>query len=170
MSFYHRDSYLREQQRGTQFAPRSACKGPYVSGFERLSRVIFFPDHVHPDGAIKVEGISRDDLTKRGFSIFRVSHTSRSTVEGFVSDFISRVPLRRLDSVLVFKAESVRSAKDNNVIQAFAIVDSAETLNLKGHALVLCAGKHKKSHIKELRKVLVQLINSPESFNEVYPV
>ncbi len=159
MPFYKRKRYILEQQRMSQFAPRIRCKGPHIRKQEKLCRVVFDPDHVR-DNKIYVEGISRADLTHKGFSIFRIKYSSRLQVNNFVQNSISNKKERTLMGGASFTAYSVRDFLDKDGSQAFIIVDDAPTLDLAGHALILVAGDHKPSHIKELRKKLASLLEN----------
>ena len=169
MSSRRKERYLQEQQRLTKFAPRISCKGPHIRDFEELSRVAFYPDHTHDDGSLKVEGISRQDLTNRGFSVFRRTYTTRNIIDNFIALQIERHPDRHLEYVLSFLAGAVRAVNDSEDYQAFVIIDSANTEDLKGHALILCAESHNKSKVKELRHALHNIINNPIKLDHLYP-
>ncbi len=168
MSFYRKGRYLQEQQRLTKYAPRIFCR-PHIRDIEELSRVALYPDHVDENGSLKVEGISRKDLTEKGFSIFRKNYTSRATINNFVAQQIERKPARNLKYVLSFLAGKVRAINDAENHQAFVIIDDAPTESLTGHALILCAEKHTPSKIKELRHTLYNIINNPVELNKAYP-
>mgnify|MGYP000361110901 CR=1 FL=1 len=159
-SFYRRDQRLKEQQRITQFAPRIRCKGPHIRGFEQLSRVAIFPDHTHIDGKLKVEGIAREDLTKRGFSVFRNEYTSIACVEDFIGKQIERKPEREFKHVLMFSVGMARQLQDSENCQAFIVIDDSATKQLSGHVLILCSDNQTKSKVKELRRKLADILNN----------
>lgn len=167
-SFHRRNQYLREQQRESKFAPRIFCKGPHIRNYELLSRTILYPEHANTDGTLKEEGISRKDLTHSGFSVFRPKYTTIKVVLDIVDRQIVKMPIRNLVGASTFLSESVRNIIDKSYYQAFVIIDGAETRELRGHALILCAEKHKKSYVKELRHELLKILNTPRPLKEVF--
>ncbi|MCU7812245.1 MAG: hypothetical protein KZQ77_13565 [Candidatus Thiodiazotropha sp. (ex Notomyrtea botanica)] len=169
MSPYRKESYLNEQQRKSKFAPRIKCKGPHIRDFECLSRSCFFPDHANSDGTLRVEGISRKDLTERGFSIDRIKYTSNETVHDLIKKYLTAGPTRSFKYILSFNAGQIRSILDKDSYQAFVLIDDAPIKKMEGHALVLCAEKQKPSHVKELREKLARTINNPKDVALVYP-
>ena len=168
MSFHRRAQYLREQQRETKFAPRIHCKGPHIRRFELLSRTILFPDHAKTDGSLKEEGISRNDLTRYGFSIFRISYTDINTVKDIVAKQIKKVPARSLVGASTFLTKSARHIIDKDGYQAFVIIDSSETPDLTGHALLLCAEKLSPAYVKELRHELTKIMCVPINLEDIF--
>lgn len=170
MSLHRRGQYLREQQRETKFAPRIFCKGPHIRNFELLSRTILYPDHANPDGTLKEEGISKDDLTKRGFSVFRVKYTLLKVVTDIVDRQVKKNPARSLIGASVFHAETARSIIDKDKFQAFIIIDDSKIQELRGHALILCSEKHKPSVVKELRHELSNIMNDPAPLEDFFAV
>ena len=173
MSTYRKSSYLSEQQRITKFAPRVFCKGPHIRDFELLSRTILYPDHTHSNGELKEEAISRQDITSRGFSVFRVKYTELDVVVDIVDRQIAKMPERNLVGASTFLAGSVRSitdkcTTDKGNYQSFVIIDDADTLELRGHALILCAEKYKPSRVKEFRRNLLNLLHPILPLEEVF--
>ncbi|WP_417215900.1 hypothetical protein [Alcanivorax sp.] len=169
LSFYKRDSYLREQQRETQFAPRISCKGPHIRGPEDLCRIVYSPEDVKPDNSFRPEAISCQDLMQRGFSIQRVSYTTRAKIDALIHNYTSRKPGRAAEYLLLFKAETVRKIIDQEGHQAFIIVDSAKKSDDEGHALIYCADRLPKSKVKELRYMLAEKISNAASIEAVFP-
>ncbi len=157
-SFHRRNQRLKEQQRITKFAPRVFCKGPHIRNSEHLSRVAFYPDHTDVNGKLRVEGISRDDLTIRGFSVFRNTYTSIACVEEFIEKQIERKPEREFKYVLMFSTAIARGLKDSERRQAFIAIDDSDTRQLRGHVLILCSEKQTKSKVKELRRKLATIL------------
>lgn len=181
-SLQRTDDYLVEQQRSTQFAPHIRGKGPYLRDEERLCRINFSPDHVHPDGTLKVEGIPSKDLVGRGYSVWRKEFSSRADIDRVVSGYLSNKPDRRVEHVLLFQTGSVRAILFSDSIdsggqlsdefekyQAFIIRDAATKPELRGHAIIVCAGHQTRSKIKELRKSLATVINHPFEMDSVFP-
>lgn len=168
MSPYRKAQYLREQQRRTKFAPRIFCKGPHIRDFELLSRTILYPDHAHSNGELKEEAISRQDLTRRGFSVFRVKYTEFNVVVDIVDSQIAKMPERNLVGASTFLANSVRNITDKSSYQSFVIIDDACTRNLRGHALILCAEKYTPSRVKEFRRNLLKIMRPTLPIEEVF--
>jgi hypothetical protein len=169
MSLFRRGMYLREQQRETKHAPRVFCRGPHIRNFEKLCRIIYSPENVRSDNSFKPESISRKDLTERGFSIQRVKYTDRTRIDQLTTNYTRRKVRRAVEYLLLFLGEDVRRIKDGEGYQAFIIVDDAQTPEDKGHALILCAEKHKPSKVKELRQLLADAINKPKQIDAIFP-
>lgn len=169
MSFYRKEKYLSEQQRITKFAPRVFCKGPHIRGFEELCRLVYFPEHLNPDGTFRPESISREDLTDKGFSVQRIAYTNRTKIDELIDFYTSKNSTRKFHTLFVFTAWNVRKIKDPSNFQAFIIIDDALISSDRGHALILCAERHKPSIIKELRWQLACVINNPQNIDKYFP-
>ncbi|MFE8073277.1 hypothetical protein QQM79_19640 [Marinobacteraceae bacterium S3BR75-40.1] len=168
MSLYRREHYTREQQRETKFAPRVWCKGPHIQNFEVVMRTIFHPDHTDENKNLRVEAISREDLTKRGFSVFRELHTIKQRMEELEQEMIERKPYREAVGTTKLLCKNIRNIKDSDNLRAFVVLDSADEERDRGHALILCAEKQSKSKVKELKKKLASIMSRLYQLQEIY--
>ena len=169
LSFARRANYLKEQQRLTQFSPRIFCKGPHIRNFEEITRIVFYPDHLNPDGSFRVESISREDLTKKGFSVFRKSHTERAAIDNVEALYKIKNPAREAVGALINTAEKLRAISDDTGFSSIYIIDDSPTPILRGHALILCSEPSlKKSRVKELRGKIAETLK-PQDLDITYP-
>ena len=150
--------YLKEHQRTSKYAPKLSKKGLHVCDTEELGRLVFFPDFIDQNDKLKPEGISHQDLVKRGFSLFRLKHTCASVTNNIVHNQTQNNTARQFKGTTVFRAAEVRALRDSYNDQAFVIFDHAPTKELHGHAMIMCANDLKRSEVKELRKKIVDFL------------
>lgn len=113
----------------------SFSPGP-ISNNEILLRLIFSPDHIHEDGTLKTEAISRRDLTERGFSLFRKKYVTVNKLLKVIEEYIENKNERKCEGISQFVCETVLSITDEAFGEIFQILEDANTEDDLAHAII----------------------------------
>ena len=140
-----------------------------VEDHERLLRALFNPDHVK-DGEVLVTAISLTDLSSRGFSVHRTEFVSPPLVQSLIDKFLSRLPdgqQRKFEGVARLETRDVREIKENGK-QLFVAIDTAMQCN-RGHASIYLSDTSlSEGRARELRKLLLPLLQERTSVAEAF--
>ena len=136
---------------------------------EGLLRGLFNPDHVK-EGEVLPTAIPLADLDKRGFSVHRLSHVNQDLLQHSIDKILSRMSgghRRKFEGVARLETYAVRALTIEGA-RAFVVIDTALPCNA-GHASIYAAKPSlKPSHLRELRKLLLPLLQSRMSVAEVF--
>lgn len=140
-----------------------------VQDSEFLLRELFNPQHIS-DGKLLPAAIALDDLRSRGFSVHRVKYVTKEHVKASIDDKLSRPRVGTQwtdEGVAKFQAVAVRRLRIDGE-QVLVVIDTAHESN-RGHASILAAAPGKgKAHARELRSLLLPLLQARVSLEEVF--
>ncbi|HVB57465.1 MAG TPA: hypothetical protein VNE63_13715 [Candidatus Acidoferrales bacterium] len=127
-----------------------------VQSDEIVLRTLLDPDHLEPDGKLKVAAaISLEDIRFRGWSVDRRKFTSLQQVRLFHSGLKKRNTTLRKCYVLPIPVSEIRQRIPPNKVQDFVVIDAA-LWRKPSHATVLLFSPQTPSAARKFRNDLLK--------------
>jgi hypothetical protein len=132
------------------------CLSPgLVRSEEIVLRTVLDPDHLEPDGKLKLAAISLEDIRFRGWSVDRQRFTSVRQVRLFHFEWRKRNPHLRTCYVLSIPVSQIRQRNPQNGVQEFVVIDTA-LWRKPAHATVLLSSLQTEGAARKLRNDLLK--------------
>ena len=145
------------------------CSPGTVQDDERLLRALFNPQHVQ-QGKVLARAIPVKDLRERGFSVHRVSHVTPDFVQSYIDDALFRPRSGEPwtdEGVAILLTAKIRKLLLNGQ-RAFVVIDTGHPDN-PGHASIYAAQPDRsEAHARELRTLLLPLLQNRLSVQEAF--
>jgi hypothetical protein len=140
-----------------------------VKDDEEVLRSLFNPEHVE-NGVLQERAISLDDLRCRGYSVHRLRHTDRQTVQRSNEKILGRSfngQSRTLVGAAILRAREVRDLRHEGK-QAFVVIDTALKCN-RGHSSIYAKDSpFSKGRLRKLRELLLPLVDAGMTANDPF--
>lgn len=126
-----------------------------VSSDETVLRTVLDPDHLEPDGKLKLAAIALQDIRSRGWSVDRQKFTSLRQVRLFHFAWRKRNPNVRKFYVLSIPVSEIRRRIPQNGVQDFVVIDAA-LWRKPAHAVVLLSSAQTQGAARKFRNDLLK--------------
>ena len=140
-----------------------------VEDKEFLIREMFNPEHI-VNGELIERAMMASDLQQNGFSVHRIRYVKADFIKASTATRLAK-PRQgqqwKSEGVAKLKTLEVRRLRVDNK-QAFLVIDTAKKTN-PGHASIYVSERQRgKSYARELRSLLLPLLQNRMSVDEAY--